>query len=410
MSEKKKFIVNCDVCDTRKIKEESLAGYEQIVVNADLLLVDERSRDVLHRLPLICNADAMLDVEGEVAMISTNGSYELSGDTVFGKKTVICVNGELSVRPGTEKVMENILKICVNGSARYPESMAPFLDRMTVNGKAWCIPDECIELKSKFVIDKYFPLRAKQDGKYYVNRKVVLTDQEVDIKTLTDKNVHFVTERFLVREELAPQAIAMFEESVEMDVIPSGFAYVGEEAELNETLVQRYGKRIYIDGDLTLSSGSERCFDKVEKLLVNGNVHLLERQAEAFAKVDASYRKLLFTKGRHVSTKALIVVDERMLEASPDGVEIGNCAVLKVDKNVKPELIMEKLSVKNCAQVFCSKEQKSAMHLVCKNVAKIIDWEKQEEEEREDGEDDGILGVLKKAANSKIVNADTYLL
>lgn len=410
MSEKKKFIVNCDVCDTRKIKEESLAGYEQIVVNADLLLVDERSRDVLHRLPLICNADAMLDVEGEVAMISTNGSYELSGDTVFGKKTVICVNGELSVRPGTEKVMENILKICVNGSARYPESMAPFLDRMTVNGKAWCIPDECIELKSKFVIDKYFPLRAKQDGKYYVNRKVVLTDQEVDIKTLTDKNVHFVTERFLVREELAPQAIAMFEESVEMDVIPSGFAYVGEEAELNETLVQRHGKRIYIDGDLTLSSGSERCFDKVEKLLVNGNVHLLERQAEAFAKVDASYRKLLFTKGRHVSTKALIVVDERMLEASPDGVEIGNCAVLKVDKNVKPELIMEKLSVKNCAQVFCSKEQKSALHLVCKNVAKIIDWEEQEEEEREDGEDDGILGVLKNAANSKIVNADTYLL
>lgn len=410
MSEKKKFILNCDVCDTRKIKEESLAGYEQIVVNADLLLVDERSRDVLHRLPLVCNADAMLDVEGEVAMISTNGRYELSGDTVFGKKTVICVNGELSVRPGTEKVMENILKICVNGSARYPESMAPFLDRMMVNGEARCIPDGCIKLKPKFVIDKYFPLRAKQDGKYYVDRKVVLTDQEVDIKTLTDKNVHFVTERFLVREELAPQAIAMFEESVEMDVIPSGFAYVGEEAELNETLVQRYGKRIYIDGNLILSSGSERCFDKVEKLLVNGNVHLLERQAEAFAKVDASYRKLLFTKGRHVSTKALIVVDERMLEASPDGVEIGNCAVLKVDKNVKPKLIMEKLSVKNCAQVFCSGEQKSALHLVCKNVAKIIDWEKQEDEEREDGEDDGILGVPKKAANSKIVNADTYLL
>ena len=41
MSEKKKFILNCDVCDARKIKEESLSEYEQIIINADLILVDE---------------------------------------------------------------------------------------------------------------------------------------------------------------------------------------------------------------------------------------------------------------------------------------------------------------------------------------------------------------------------------
>ena len=54
MSEKKKFILNCDVCDARKIKEESLSEYEQIIINADLILVDEYSRDVFHRLPIIC--------------------------------------------------------------------------------------------------------------------------------------------------------------------------------------------------------------------------------------------------------------------------------------------------------------------------------------------------------------------
>lgn len=410
MSEKKKFILNCDVCDARKIKEENLSEYEQIIINADLILVDEYSRGVFHRLPIMCNADEMLDVEGDVAVICTNGNYEIGSDTTFQKKTVLCVNGRLAIHSGAEKAMENVLKICVNGSARYPESMAPFLGRMLVNGEARCIPDDCIELKSIFVIDKYFPLRARQDGKYYVERKVVLTDRDVDVTALTDKNVHFVTKRFLVREELVPQAVVLVEESVELDVVPEGFAYVREEAVLNEALVNKYGTKMYIDGDLTLTDGSERCFDKIEKLVIKGDVLLLKRQSEDFARVDASYRKLIFTKGRHISTKALIVVDERMLETAPDGVEIVNSAMVKVEKDVNPELIIERLSVKNCAQVFCSKEQKSALHLVCKNVAKISDEEMPSGEEGEDGEADGILGMLKKAANCKVVNADTYLL
>ncbi len=219
-----------------------------------------------------------------------------------------------------------------------------------------------------------------------------------------------MTKHFLVREELAPQAVVLVEESVELDVVPEGFAYVREEAVLNEALVNKYGKKMYIDGDLTLTDGSERCFDKIEKLVIKGDVLLLKRQSEDFARVDASYRKLVFTKGRHISTKALIVVDERMLETAPDGVEIVNSALVKVEKDVDPELIIEKLSVKNCAQVFCSKEQKSALHLVCKNVAKISDEEMPSGAEGEDGEEDGILGMLKKAANCKVVNADTYLL
>ncbi len=407
---KKEFYLNCDVCDARKINEESLSGYEQIVINTDVLLVDERSRSVLNKLPMVCNMDGMLDVEGEVSVVSANGNYEISGDTVFSEQTVICVNGKLSVRPGTEKVMENILKICVNGSARYPESMAPFMGRLAVNGEARCIPDGCIELKPVFVVDKYFPFRAKQDGKYYVSQKVVLTDTDVDVKTLTDKNVHFVTERFMIREELIPQAISMFEENVEMDVVPAGFAYIEEGAELNEALLQKHGRRLYIDGDLMLTVGSDNCFDKVEGLRVNGNVCLLKRQAEALARVDADYRQLIFVKGRNVSNRSYVVVDKAMLETSPDGLEIGNCAALKVNQDVSPELILENLSVRNCAKVFCSPEQKSVLQLVCENVAKIIDTAKTDSEDGDEEADEDILGMLEEDENIKTVNADTYIL
>lgn len=401
------LVVNCDVCDARKVNEESLSGYSQIVLNTDLLLVDENSRAVLNRLPVVCNADAVLDAEGEISIVTANGDYEISGGTLAGGKAVISVNGNLTVRPGTEKVMENILRICVNGSARYPESMAPFMDRLSVNGDVRCIPDGCIELKPVFVIDKYFPLRARQGGKYYAEQKVILADTDVDVEALAGKKVRFVTDYFLVREELAPQAVAMFDESVEMDVIPSDMAYIGDGARLNEALVLKYGKRLYIDGDLTLEDESENCFGMVEKLWVNGDVRLFKRQEEAFARVDAVYGKLVFVKGRYVANQARMVVDTGTLEALPDGLEIGNCATLIVEKEVKPELIMEKLAVRNCARIFCSPEQRGALQLVCANVAKIEDGEMPEDGEHGEG---GSRDGTENAGNHRVVNTDSYIL
>ncbi len=406
MFEKKNFIVNCDVCDARKIQEESLSGYEQIILNTDFLLVDERSKSILNNLPMVCNVNETLEVEGEVSMINVNGDYEISGDTLLGDQTLICINGDLLIRPGTEKVLERVLKISVNGSAKYPESMGPYMDKLTINGSAQCIPDGCIELKPVYTIDKYFPLRARQNGTYYVDEKVVLTDPDVDLEALTAKNVKFVTKRFLVSEELVPQSIGMFDENVELAVVPAGFALVEQDAELDDALVQTYGNRLYVDGNLTLRAVSENCFDRLEKLCVRGDVRLLKRQAEAFAKVDAQYGKLVYVKGRYIGNGVNITVDKALLEACADGIEIGNCATLRVKEDAEPELILDRLYVRNCAHVFCSPEQKSSLQLVCGNVAKISDGEKAGESE----EETGVLGMLKKALNSKVVNADTYIL
>ena len=40
-------MINCDVCDARNAKEEYLSGYEQIMINTDLLLVSAESRGIL---------------------------------------------------------------------------------------------------------------------------------------------------------------------------------------------------------------------------------------------------------------------------------------------------------------------------------------------------------------------------
>ncbi len=138
---------------------------------------------------------------------------------------------------------------------------------------------------------------------------------------------------------------------------------------------------------------------------VIGSVRLLKRQEEAFARVDATYDELVFVKGRYIANQAKIVVDQALLEASPDGIEIGNCAILKVKEDAAAELILERLWVGNCAHVFCSPQQKSSMQLVCGNVAKISDGEQEEEED-----EGGIMGKLKKMMDSRVVNADTYIL
>lgn len=44
MTENKRLVINCDICDTRKIEEENYSNYEQIVINADSIIINEKSK------------------------------------------------------------------------------------------------------------------------------------------------------------------------------------------------------------------------------------------------------------------------------------------------------------------------------------------------------------------------------
>ena len=57
MCKKKNLMINCDLCDARNVSEESLSHYEQITLNADILIVNEQSKNILHRLPVTYNVD-----------------------------------------------------------------------------------------------------------------------------------------------------------------------------------------------------------------------------------------------------------------------------------------------------------------------------------------------------------------
>lgn len=407
MSEKKVMIINCDVCDARKAKEEDLSGYEHILINTDLLLVTQESKGLLERLPVMCNTDNMVELEGDANVIVQNENYVIGGAAAVPENSVLAVNGDLEIRPdAARETLENFRAVTVNGDFLSPVSLAGCLQNLTVNGSMEAYPDDCTVLEAVFVPDRYFHLRAKEGRRYYVAKEVRLTDPEAGIAMLKEKNIRFVTPAFLVPEERAEESLDLFEETSRMEVIPRGMTFVGADAKLNEKLLKTHGKNLYIKGNLTLEEESAPLLSQVEKIRVRGTVRVPEKLEEAVLSSEIEYDSVEILeeeKGRILENRSSATLNTSMLDASPEGIVIQNCAVLKIKEDVEPQKILDLVKIRNCAQVHCTEEQKPAVELVGTNVAQIGTGE--------DGKDGmGFLGMMGNAAISKVINADKYIL
>ncbi len=403
--EKKAFVLNCDVCDARKIKEEDMAGYEQIIINTDVLIVNEQSRSVLNRLPAVCNADTTLDLEGDFHPISYNGDYEITGTTPVYSNTVLTVNGTLKIHPGTEEVLKSFVAISVNGCVQCPQSMTPCLKGLHVNGSMECYPDDCTVLDPVFTPDAWFALRARENGKYFVSEQVQLTEPRLDAAALAAKKVRFCTPSLLVLEEKVADAAALVDETAKLEVIPAGYSFADGDFTLDDAFLSRYGTRVYVSGSLTLTPDSEALLPRLEGLIVLDSVSLPAGLRDAFLKIGAQCGEIIEQvepKGKSIRNKVIFTLDDAVLDASSDGISASNCAVVRIHKDVPAQRILDLVSFSNCAKIFCTPEQKGAVELVSQNVAFIGN--------DGDGGGDGLLDMVKQLARTKIINADQYVL
>ena len=407
MEEKKTFIINCDICDARKVNEETLAEYEKIIINGDVLVVDERSKEALNRLPIVYNVDQVMELEQDTEFVVRNGACEISGDASAPKKTVMVVNGTLTIHTGSERAMENYCRIFANGLVRYPESMTAYVGNIHANGAVECYPDDSILLDSVFVPDKYFVLRARRGANYYAHEKVLLTDPELDVAGLAEKDVHFLTKTLVVPEEKLEDAILLVNEKTDLQVIPAGYAYVQGNAELTEELFCRYGSRLYIDGDLQFTPESTELLPRLEGLEVTQDILMTEKQLEAFRKIRAKYKNIILKKGKILKNRVNATLDLLVLEDTPEGIQFRNCASVYVDPEVSRERILSDVEFRNCAKIVCTPEQKSAVEVVSKNVAKICD---SGDEKDTDNGMDLINHLLVGEGVSRMANADWYVL
>ena len=403
MDKKKSMVVNCDICDTRRMQENAYEKYDEIIINTDFVLVNERSKALLEKLSIVFNADEFIELNGDedfnMPSVSVNGGY-IIGNTVPAEDNIILlINGGLTITAEAEEALKHYYRISVNGGVLCPESLSSHLSRLSINGGITVYPDDYTLLKDNFVIDKYFPLRAAKDGRYFVRNSVKLIDKTVNVALLTEKNVRFKTKKLLVPEEKIEECVPLVDESTEFIVIPRGLTVADGNVKLNDELIKKYGSKIFVYGNLDASGDISDIIPKIETLVVTGKITLTKKNAEKFKEVNAEYNKIEIVKEIVLGNKAMVKINSGSLKLSNDGISVVNCGAVTIAKDVKPEDIMRLVDMKNIGVVMCSEEQCAAVDAVGENVGHVT---------TEFVNDAKLL--LGKIIGSKIVNTDKYVM
>ncbi len=373
-----KLRINCETCDARKINEENYKEFSQIKIYTEELLVDDRSKEVLNRLPFNIKAEEVrskdLSEDGPNKNININGIYEISPESSVADGTAIVINGVLKVAPGSQEALKKFSRITVNGLILCPKSIAALLPLpgLTINGMTKAYPDEYVLLENRYRLDKYFPMRVPENTGYYAASFIYDSDITIDFGKLVEKNIKFSTEKVYIRKSHIETAIPLFNIEAEIVEIPDDCSVVvADQNEIDANFVDTNGESLYIIGNAHISAANKEALERIKFLIVEGTItadadceQLLK---ERYVKCD----KIIISKGKVIEDVAIATIDKGTLEGALSGIIVRDCALLKIDKDVPPELIRQRLKVRDCAKVTCTSEQKGAVSSVSSDVAFI---------------------------------------
>lgn len=402
-----KLMVNCGTCDARSVSEETLKAYEQITINCGSVIVTPETKNLLSQYAVNLNCGDMMELEKDVLLSSVNGVAEIKPTDLVVKKTFLEVNGVLEIGAGTEKVLEQYVGIEVNGTVQYPESMNAYLGKLKVNGAISCYPDGAVVLKRNAVIDKTFALRAKKKL-YWSGKRMVMVDPDLDGDALAKKEAAFSAKEVILTEDKVESLLNCIDEKAELIIVPQGTRVILDDVELNEGTVKRYGKKLYIVGDVTVTEEAGEILADMEYLNIRGKASVPSRWKDLLLEKAEVSDSVRVVKGRCLQDKPKLRITREMLEREPDGLRVEDCMKVCLDEGIPSDLILEKLTICDCMKVLCSPAQEGAVAMICEDVAKIG-----KDEEREEGIGDVIQDALsgaKKLLDTKIVNAGDYVL
>ena len=404
----KKMIINCGDCDARNVSEETLAAYESIIINAGTVLVTPEAKNLLNRYAVTMNCGDVLELEKDVKLSQVNGSAQIRSSDMVPGRTYLVVNGSLEIGPNTEKVLQQYAGISVNGSVTCPESMGSYLNMLSVNGSTVCYPDEAVVLKRNAVIDKTFVLRAKKKL-YWSAKRMIMVDPELDAAALAAKGATFSTKEVILAQSKVEALIDLIDEQAEIVIVPDGTAVIRDDVELDDTVLRKYGTKLYIIGDLHVPKEAGEALTKLEYLSVQGDAGVTEQWKELLLEKAVQITgDIKILRGRTITDKMSVRISGWMLEQESDGISVVDCMKVRLDEDIPNRLILERLSVRDCMNVECTPEQESALGAVCEDVMKIGRGE-----ESDLGIGDilkGVLGGAKELLDTKVINAGDYVL
>lgn len=391
MENKKNLKINAAVCDVRKVTEEYLSHYGSVKISTTVLITSPEAQAVLGKCGVKIYTVYIINMEKDIRFSVINGPMTISArQTVSGQTPAALINGPVTLEPGCEEVLDSYAFLVINGPVTCPESMTSLLSGFQINGPIRAYPDGAIPigLKRNTVLDRVFHLRARQDALYFASNKVIALAPDINFGKLAEKNVRFAAKRLLVAESLAESAVPLFDEKTDIEVLPDGCAYVDDDAVLDETLLRRYGGKLYIDGDLTINAGSAAALDQVSYLRVDGDLLVTKSMRDRVLGMGLIYDELYIVGSTLINDRRSVEVSAAMLEDAEDGVSLVDCDQVKFAEDITPALLKEKLAgLTDCSLVTCTKEQRPVLEAIARDVAQISCGGEEESEETEKDED-----------------------
>ncbi len=409
---KKNKMINVATCDARGVTEESLEGYENIAINTAILIVGERSKELLGRYPVTINAANIVEVpDGEnIDVQSINGKGEIGPDS-DGTGVLLMVNGKLFIADGSQEAVRSYNRIMVNGKVLMPKSCEGLFSNIQVNGKTEYYPDGAAILSADTEIDDLFLLRAS-NTLYYSSGDLFFLDTGIDTDRITSNDIRFSAKKAVIAESLLSKLISRFDEETEIVKVPDGAKLIEDDLELVPRTVRKYGSRICVTGDVSIKDAE--ALASLEYLFSEGTVSVSKELEDAFDEIESVYDELRIIDpelGR-ISDRPMVKVGNAMLRKYPKGVYIEDCAKVTFSEDLSSDDIMEKITVSDCALVVCSREQEEAVNMIAEDVALIRVSGRDPEEE--DGGDETVTGMIGsligKLKDTQVINAVKYVM
>ena len=408
----KNLMINCASCDARNVREENYANYEKISINCSTLLTNPEAKTIMSKLPFEINCASILDLPEGVELRSINGQSEIrSSDIPATTPYYLLVNGSLDIGSDTQKQLESCVGMRVNGSLNCPQSLYSNLKDAKINGSVNVYPDGAILLKRNAVVDKTFVLRAKK-ALYWSAKRMIMVDPELDVEKLRDKGVRFSSKEIILAQSKAEALLDLIDEKSDIIIVPDGCSVILDDLDLNEMALRRYGKQLYIIGDVSIH-GDPEVLDEISYLTIRGDARvtpeLKEKFLEKLSGISGEIKEYK-AKGSYLTDKVLVKINKWILEQHPKGIEVSDCAMVKIAKDVPQELIAERLHIEDCAVVKCSPEQEAAVSLIAEDIGKISTKEEKDEGQGLGEKLTSELGGIKGLLDTKVINAADYAL
>ena len=403
-------VINSAVCDARAVTEESLKGFERIIINSAVLIIGEDSKELLNKYPVTMNVANVLELPAgqDINVQTINGKAEIGPDS-DGTGSFLMVNGKLTIADGSLDAVKSYYGIQVNGKVLMPRSFEGQFPNIKVNGKIGYYPDGATILKADTQIDALFILRAS-NSLYYSSGNLYFLDTELDSEKMIEKGMKFSARKIVIAESLVRKLVSLFDEETEIVKVPDGTYLIDDDLDLQPKTIKKYGPKLCVTGDVSIKDAE--ALSSLEYLFSDGTVSVNKDLEDVFDEIESVYDELRIVDPDlgYIVDRPMVKIGVAILKKYPKGVHIEDCAKVTLSEDLSTEDIMDKLHIADCAMVVCSKEQEETVNMIAEDVAMIrVAGQDLEDEDESDGMIGGTLGsFLGKLKDTQIINAAEY--